>query len=84
MAKLAYYWPRMNTDIQNTCDSCASCATYAISRRHESPMEHINLDYGVFRGENYLIICDKLSGFIMCRQTSHQTTDATITALMAC
>jgi hypothetical protein len=54
-AKFAYYWLRMNTDIQNTCNSCASCATY------------VNLDYGVFGGKNYLIICDKLSGFIICR-----------------
>ena len=67
------YWPGMHEDITRYKKSCVTCQKIAPSQSHaprfepdipSMPFESIATDYFAFEGRHYLVIVDRLSGWI--------------------
>ena len=92
-ARDRFYWPHMRKDIENILSTCEACAIHDRKQVFEPPiidaeyiaglcpMDEIAVDYGVFRGKNFLIMADRASSYVVCEETRGQTTADTIKVL---
>ena len=86
LANQLYYWPGMNSDIENAIKSCEACrsrlpaqasvpnATYDLSKIE--PMEELGADLGQQGKYDYLIVVDRASGYPFPFRITSQSTDA--------
>ena len=81
------FWPGMSVDIQQTQDACGSCNQNTPTQPRmppiephlpTTPFECIAADYFHLAGHYYLVVVDRLSGWIEIKEikTSHFTTGA--------
>ena len=91
LARTAVYWPRMDSDIQNICRCCTSCAEQqnkpAKPPIHpwmlpEKPWSRIHVDHAInFLGHHWLVLVDAYSKYPCIHATSSTSTKATIDLL---
>lgn len=91
LARTAVYWPHIDSDIENTCRKCSSCAEQqncppkaAIHpwMMPEKVWSRVHVDHAVnFLGTNWLVMTDALSKYPCIHATSTITTRATIDLL---
>ena len=71
----------------NKCEPCQRLAKSNIQEKVEighgklfntHPGQTINIDYFELQNKNYLIIVDRLTGYLKCEMTTNKGTDATI------
>ena len=70
------FWRGMREDLRNLAKNCHPCARYAASHSqpdvevsHVSlfdsfPSRDIHVDFATFGGENYIILADRLTGYL--------------------
>ena len=72
-ARAIVYWPGMSTDIRNTRDGCADCNRNAPTQAAtpplpatppSTPFEAVFADFFTFGGRHYLVVGDRLSGWV--------------------
>ena len=80
--KTEVYWPGITRDIQKTRDNCMDCNRTAPSHAPlppiepnmpTTPFEALACDYFMFRGWNYLVAADRLSGWTEIFRIRHNT-----------
>ena len=85
------YWPGMSQDIPNTRDGCTDCNRNAPSQAASaplpstpplSPFESVFADFFDFRGCHYLVVGDRLSGWVEVLSSTAGTTLAGSAALV--
>ena len=91
LARSAVYWPHIDSQIEDTCRGCVSCAEHQNKppkpANHprmmpEKPWSRIHVDHAInFMGNNWLIVTDAYSKYPCIHQTSSTSTQAT-TALL--
>ena len=91
LARSAVYWPHIDSQIEDTCRGCVSCAEHQNkppkSANHpwmmpEKPWSRIHVDHAInFMGNNWLIVTDAYSKYPCIHQTSSTSTQATTTLL---
>ena len=76
-AKAGVYWPGITNDIQLLRESCSSCNNRMPSQGRlppikphipTTPFEAIVADYFDYGGYHYLVVADRLSGWIEIQQ----------------
>ena len=87
LARSAVYWPRIDSQIEDTCRGCVSCAEHQNKppkpANHpwmmpEKPWSRIHVDHAInFMGNNWLIVTDAYSKYPCIHQTSSTSTQAT-------
>ena len=91
LARSAVYWPHIDSQIEDTCRGCVSCAEHQNKppkpANHpwmmpEKPWSRIHVDHAInFMGNNWLIVTDAYSKYPCIHQTSSTSTQATTTLL---
>ena len=91
LARSAVYWPHIDSQIEDTCRGCVSCAEHQNkplkSANHpwmmpEKPWSRIHVDHAInFMSNNWLIVTDAYSKYPCIHQTSSTSTQATTTLL---
>ena len=87
LARTAVYWPRIDADIEETCQQCTSCAEHQrLPQKYathpwmlpEKPWSRLHLDHAVnFMGSNWLVMIDAYSKYPSIHKTSSTSTKAT-------
>ena len=88
-ARQLYYWPNMNTHIEQLCAQCPQCREKLPSQPREplkqtqadAPMESVSLDLFSSSGKDYLTMVDRYSGYIFVARL-HKTHTQAITDQM--
>ena len=82
-ARAIVYWPGMSTDIRTTRASCADCNRNApsqaatppiLSSPPSTPFEAVFADFFDYRGLHYLVVGDRLSGWVEVLSSTAGTT----------
>ena len=91
LARSSVYWPHIDSQIEDTCRGCVSCAEHQNKppkpANHplmmpEKPWSRIHVDHAInFMGNNWLIVTDAYSKYPCIHQTSSTSTQATTTLL---
>ena len=91
-ARSVMYWPRMNTDIDNTVKDCGTCLQYKPSQQREPlqphpvpdvPWEKGAVDLFELDRKHYLILADYYSGYPEVAPLTSLTSTAVINAMKA-
>ena len=81
-AQQLYYWPQINADIKTMIESCNECQALLPSQPAEPlqqttasfPMEKVSMDLFYEKGQHYLIMADRYSGYPFVSRLSKETT----------
>merc|ERR1712215_230771 len=83
----------MNKDIRENLRTCDPCHRYAKSRKQDSvevshtnmfnifPGHTLHLDFAEYNNKDYILMVDRLTGYIACENTVNQGTEAAILAV---
>ena len=83
-SKVCLYWPSLNNDLKNIWDNCMICQV--IRRSHNPPlplaeevsvhniMDSMAADWCSYGSQYYLIICERASSYIWCKEYEAQST----------
>jgi hypothetical protein len=88
MLRPIYYWPGMDSDIENICKQCSTCRIAQVRRQklqadfdtlapqsHSIPRQHYGFDFcGVQGGEILVIVVSKSRHFQLTRVRTRQDT----------
>ena len=88
-ARQLYYWPGMRNSITQMCADCPVCVQEQPSQQSQTlqpthasrPMEMVSLDFFHWAGREYLLMVDRLSGYLWVKKMSSTTTAATCAVL---
>jgi transposase InsO family protein len=92
-ARERYYWSGMSRDVKAMCENCVTCIKFSPSqpslpmklevRRTENmaPLSDCGTDLWQLGGKDFLVLVDRFSGFILCRQVPNKTSSAVIEQL---
>ena len=89
-ARQLYYWPDMKNAVAQLVQGCSMCQERLPSQPLEpiqelsvpdGPMSHVAVDIFDFRGEQWLVMVDRYSGFPVC-QRLRTTTTANVTGAL--
>ena len=84
------FWEGMNKNIKALVDTCEKCQVHARSLKkdkteisHKSmfnlhPNHTLHADFGEYGGQDYIVLVDRLTGYIMAEQTRNKGTDVAI------
>ena len=86
-----FYWPIMKNDIKQALQRCEVCLENQPSlpklplqqTSADLPMQSVSADFFELAGQNYLVACDRFSGFPFVRKMNSTTTEATTKAFEA-
>ena len=86
--KSIMYWPGLRGDLHKLYQECQQCVKNKTCKSkpwvevHPGklfdnffPGESLSCDFGVYNGENILVVCDLLSGFMQAFNCRNQSTD---------
>ena len=84
LARQLYFWPTMNNDIKNVVSSCSACRARLPSlpstplqlTTASSPMSQVGTDLFEIRGQHWLVMVDRFSGFVWCHRLAKTNTTA--------
>ena len=88
-AQQLYYWPGMNNEIKLMTQACQACQIDRPSQQAEpqqpmkvtAPMTHMAVDLADFSGQDWMILADGYSGYILTARLS-TTTTAKVTSVL--
>ena len=88
-ARQLYYWPKMNHQIQQLIDSCEACQRFRASQQHEPLMmtesdhafDAVGADLFHHKGNNYLVLVDRFSGFPIVSELKNTSTASVISKM---
>ena len=88
-ARQAFYWPTMNNDITLMVEACRQCQKHLpslprsndIEDKGNYPMEKVDIDLLDFRGQQWLVMVDRFSGWPFACKTQSTTTEKITTIL---
>ena len=84
------FWEAMNNDAKELIRTCEPCQINARSHRQDKteishqnmfnlhPNHTVHVDYCEYGGKDYIVVVDRVTGYIRAEQTSNQGTDAAI------
>ena len=87
------FWEGMNKEAKDLVNTCDPCQKNARSHKQDKteishknlfnlyPNHTIHVDYCVYRGQDYIVLVDRVTGYIMAEQTPNQSTDAAIAVI---
>ena len=87
------FWPYMTKQISHMVSRCDPCQRLAKSHHQEDvevshtplfntfPGHTIHLDYFEFDNKNFIIIVDRLTGYVACEKTQNKGTEAALLAV---
>ena len=87
VAKKHFYWPAMNSELENYVLSCLICQKYQRSNIKEPlnsheipkiPFNKIGMDIAEFAGKNYLVVVDYFSRLIELCEIKKKTSSSII------
>jgi len=87
LARTSVYWPRIDRDIQETCQQCTSCAEHQNKPEKapnhpwmmpEKPWSRLHIDHAIdFMGTNWLVMVDAYTKYPCIHPTTSISTKAT-------
>ena len=91
-AKTHFWWSTMSPDIKRLTESCPACNQYSINKKEPhldyptaladlQPTEHVHMDFADFDGNKFLILVDRVSGYLWIQKMNSTTAEAVITKL---
>ena len=91
-ARQKYYWPRMNTQIEQKIRSCKDCQIWQPQQQKEPLLqiratrvfEHCSMDPFENKGKDYCAFCDRLSGMLFVYPISGKTAQIIINFILKC
>ena len=87
------FWEGMNKEAKDLVNTCNPCQLNARSHKQDKteishknmfnlhPNHTIHVDYCVYGGHDYIVLVDRVTGYIMAEQTANQGTDAAISVV---
>ena len=92
LAKQFFFWHGMLNDLTTTIDSCKACQMYTPSQKKKVIQSHTLLkaafsfqecasDLFTLNGNEYIILVDRLTGFLCCDKLQRTTTSAILIKL---
>ena len=87
------FWPYMNKQIYHMVSRCDPCQRLAKSHIQEEveishtplfntfPGHTIHVDYFEINNKDFIIMVDRLTGFVMCEKTQNKETEAAVLAI---
>ena len=78
------FWDDMNGDAKELIRTCEPCQINERSHRQDTnmfnqhPNHTVHVDYCEYGGNNYIVVVDRVTGYIRAEQTPNQGTDAAI------
>ena len=87
------FWEGMNKEAKDLVNTCDPCQINARSHKQDKteishknmfnlhPNHTIHVDYCVYGGHDYIVLVDRVTGYIMAEQTANQGTDAAISVI---
>ena len=90
LARKTYYWPGISKDVRELVEQCNRCQETRPSLGQDdpkhlpepsAPMQSCGTDLAKHRGTQHLILVDRYSGMIWCKQLKRETSDAIIREL---
>ena len=85
-----FFWDGMNGDAKELIRTCEPCQINARSQRQDKteishknmfnlyPNHTVHVDYCEYGGKDYIVVVDRVTGYIRAEQTPNQGTDAAI------
>ena len=90
LARRTYYWPGFSKDVRGEVENCSRCQEVRPSQNEEdpihipeptAPMQSCGTDLAKHRGIQHIILVDRYSGMIWCKQLKRETSEAIIRVL---
>ncbi len=89
LAKERFYWPGMIKEVRTSVQTCKQCLALRNSQERETrqeetasaPMSDIGSDIFEFQRKKYIVIVDRYSSYIICKQLKSETAAAVIKIL---
>ena len=89
LAKERFYWPGMISDVRTSVQDCKPCLALRKSQEREplitekasEPMSDVGSDIFEFQRKKYIVITDRYSSYIICKQLPTETAKAVINIL---
>ena len=87
------FWEGMNKEIKELVATCEKCQVHAKSQKKDkteishksmfnlSPNHTLHADFGEYGGQDYMVLVDRLTGYIMAEKTANKGTDAAISVV---
>ena len=87
------FWEAMNKEARELIRTCNPCQINARSHKQDKteishknmfklhPNHTVHVDYCVYGGQDYIVVVDRVTGYIMAEQTPNQGTDAAIAVI---
>ena len=87
------FWEAMNKEAKELIRTCEPCQINARSHRQDKteishknmfnlhPNHTVHVDYCEYGGRDYIVVVDRVTGYIRAEQTPNQGTDAAITLI---
>ena len=91
LARQLYYWPNMSNDVKNIVSNCDACRTRLPAQAPlplqvtvaDAPMSHMGTDLFEIRGQHWLLLVDRFSGYLWAHRLTSTTAQAIINQLRA-
>ena len=90
LARMFFWWPKLDDDIENVCKSCLPCVENASMPKPETvhpwkypvqPWDRVHIDFATFEGKKFLLLVDAYSKWPEVRYMASTTAAKTIEAL---
>merc|ERR1712239_25392 len=87
------FWEAMNKEAKELIRTCNTCQINARSHKQDNteishknvsnlhPNHTVHVDYCEYGGRDYIVVVDRVTGYIRAEQTPNQSTDAAITVI---
>ena len=87
------FWEGMNKEIKQLVTTCEKCQVHGMSKKQDateishksmfnlSPNHTLHADFGEYGGQDYMVLVDRLTGYIMAEKTPNKGTDAAISVV---
>ena len=87
------FWKSMRDDLRKIARECEPCARHHISNSQKDvevshtslfdsyPGRDLHVDFATYKGSEYIILVDRLTGYLDCQRTHDQSTSEAILAI---
>merc|ERR1712002_569288 len=87
------FWGGMNKEIKQLVATCEKCQVHGMSKKQDateishksmfnlSPNHTLNADFCEYGGQDYMVLVDRLTGYIMAEKTPNKGTDSAISVV---
>ena len=83
-----YYWPGLPSDVRNMTRNCQECNNYSekhkpeeVTKTKTAPIQHVEAEIFQYENEEYLIMADRYSGYVVTKSITNKTANKGITQM---